>query len=405
LTLAALSPDVAAGRILQLPHDAAVDLFAHESAKVLAPAMNALLRVNEATAVAILADLNSEKAGELIRPCADTYPWLDFLSDAAESIAREATRLRWDRAPGAGRMERAAPSPQGTRGYVRQYGQGRLYWDAAQHRACAVRGPIAQVHEASGGTGGELGFPRSKAEPAESAWGTTGDWQQFEGDYIASSGRGTFRVPETIADGIGLTGLGFPIASAGRLDDVESQGFEGGTVYSSGTGTFAVRSEVATRVARGGWVPVSAEEDAGSCQVQRFRDTAGALMAMYWSSGKEPLTISGPTLAFYDELGGPGSWLGLPTAMPRDQPEGGTTQAFEHGRAYTRPGCDVVAVPAETDALVGRGLGWPLSGEKPVDGSAGERIQFFEHGVVTLRQGKRQIWRGPEPASLFSPFR
>ena len=56
-----------------------------------------------------------------------------------------------------------------------------------------------------------------------------------------------------------------------------------------------------------------------------------------------------------------------------------------------------MAVPAETVELAGDRLGWPVSQEKSVDGSGDETIQYFENGVITLRDGKREIWLRPPP--------
>lgn len=59
------------------------------------------------------------------------------------------------------------------------------------------------------------------------------------------------------------------------------------------------------------------------------------------------------------------------------------------------------AVPAETVTLIseGRGdllgCGVPVSEELPIGGEAGDRIQFFADAVVTVRDGKRELWPRP----------
>lgn len=404
-TLAALSPRAAADRIRRSSHDEAVNLFARASAGMLVEVIGALLEADVAMAVAILADLPRDKIAELISSHDGNYPWLVFLSHAAEVTGRAAGSLGWDHETGAGRLELAARSPQDTDGYVRQYRQGRLYWSTRQRYpddSCLVRGSIARFHETNGSTRGKFGFPQSAAEADESARGTKGEWQEFEGGFIASSDTGAHHVLTEIAMAarFGLSSLGFPIAPAAVKDGVESQDFEGGTVYSSDEGTFAVRLEIAARTGHA-WVPIStesAQQDAGPYRVQRFRDRDGALMAMYSPGDRRAIEVTGRVLVLYEEFGGPACWLGLPTANAEGSWRNECTQAFEHGVVYSRPGCDAVAVPVETAALVGMRLGWPMSAEQPIGDNPRERIQFFERGIVTLRDGKRDIWRGPEPA-------
>jgi hypothetical protein len=194
-TLAALSPHAAIARIRQLPHDDAVDLFASTPAEDLTAKLKALLLTDEATAVAILADLDPLKAAVLINPYKDNLPWLTALPRAAEAIAQCAVDLKWSHE---GRLERAAPSPKMTEGYFRQYEQGRIYASADKPIAYPVRGPIAELHLASGGTGGEFGFP-DDWDFGEVSGETEGVWQAFEDDFIASSSHGTYRVPDKIA--------------------------------------------------------------------------------------------------------------------------------------------------------------------------------------------------------------
>jgi hypothetical protein len=396
--LAALSPQAAIARIRQLPHDDAVDLFASAPAEVLVPKLKVLLLADEAAgesrAVAILADLDPSKVAELIGSWVDPrsgggFYWLYGLSKAAEAIAQHTVRLRWDHKPGTGRLERAAQSPKGTGGYFGQYKQGRIYWGDDKGETYAVSGPIADFHLASGGTGGELGFPMKDAITWHSGR-VNGRGQEFEGGYLFSSSHGTYSLSLEFWNAWPRW-LGFPLAGVEAHDGFTSQRFEEGVLYSSEAGAFAVRSEVAERTGDG-WVPISSEEHVHTGRVQRFKPAVGVgEMAVYSSGITGAQRVLGRRLPFYEELGGPHSQLGFPAATARSTP-GGYVQRFEHGWIYDRAGRGPVAVPTETVELVGKDLGWPVSQEKAVGGNDDETIQYFEKGAVILRDGKREIW-------------
>ena len=409
-SLAGLSLHSAVTRIRQWPHDDAVDFFANTSSEELAVRLRALLLADEPKAVAILADLDPPKAAELIIPCEDGFDWLHDLPEATEAIAQRAVDLKWDHESGQGRLERAPQSLEGTDGYFRQYKQGCIYWGSHRDLCCAIRGPIAAFYLAHGGTGGGLGFPEgdeSVGGPPGS--GTVGMMQEFEGGCVFSSSHGTYRVSLEFADLLdsdsNFDWLGFPVAAAKTNDDrdrrhfaydIESQRFQGGMIYSSEAGTFAVRSEVAKRVFTG-WVPISAEEvipPYPTARVQRFRGDPSMESAVYSSDQTGVHRVPGRTLALYEALGGPVSWLGLPTSEKGSQ--GTWYQDFEHGTIYVGVRYEPAAIPAETFKLFGNRLGYPMSQEEAV-GDIGDRtIQYFEKGIVTLRNGKREFWPRPD---------
>jgi hypothetical protein len=397
--LTALNPQAALARILQMPHDDAVDLFAGAPAEVLTEILKALLLADEAKAVAILADLNPGKAATIIDPHVDDFFWLYFLPDATESITQRSTELRWNSEPGTGRLERAQRSPEGTDGYFRQYRRGRIYWSDDylcddEGATYAVQGPIAEFHLASDGTRGELGFPKGYQYSYESALGTKGTGQAFEGGYVDHSAHGTYHVSPGFSD-LGDDWLGYPVSAAeADRNGTLRQKFEGGVICSSESGTFGVRLKVAEHA--NGWVPVAAEERVGSHptgRVQRFKNAAGLKMAVYSSEPAGAYPVVGRMLVRYEELGGPGSWLGFPVGKAEGPPAcGGLRQGFEHGSIYDQPGHrDPVTVPAETAELTGDRIGWPVSEEQSMGSGGSGRIQFFENGAVIVRDGKREI--------------
>jgi uncharacterized protein with LGFP repeats len=396
-TLAGLSLAKAIARIGEYSHDDVVDLFATASPEFLTRLLKALLPRDEAMAVAILADLDPNYARVLISPHKGGFSWLSPLPTAAEAIAERAAALKWDHDPGGGRLERAAQSPEGTHGYFRQYEQGCIYWSDNEGGTYAVRRPLAEFHQASGGTSGELGFPMSGEESsAGSRLGTRGTAQLFEGGCIFSSSHGTYSMPLASLE-VWDEWLGFPLATGETQGGVVSQRFEGGLTYSSKAGRFAVRYEVAE--CAGDSVPTSAEEGAHPYpkgRVQRFVEARGRKrkVAVYSSDDTGVHRVVGSTLHFYEEIGGPGSKLGLPVA-DAVAIRGGGFQRFERGTIYHLAGHSPAAVPAETVELAGDRLGWPVSQEKPVGGSDDETIQYFANGVVTLRGGKREMWLRP----------
>jgi hypothetical protein len=393
--LAALSPHAVAARIRATSHDDAVDLFASTPTEMLSKKLKALLLADEAKVIAILADLDADRVIELVRPYAKEFPWLADLPRAADAIAQRAVIRQLEHDQGVGRLKRAATSPQGTNGYFREYGPGRIYCHHHGNTSltCEVSEPIAEFYSASGGTGGELGFPMWGAGlRGPHPVGSGGIWQAFEGGYVAASVHGTYRVSSDVA---AVLSAGCPVSSAAERGGVEVQRFEKGTIYSSGAGLILVRPEVAELV-NGSWIPTGKEEETGSYRVQPFSNSRGFKSAVYSSDGTGAVLLDGGTLALYKELGGPGGWLGLPIAEATGNDSGGYIQPFEHGSVYEglRPSFDYIllAVSAATVDLVGDTLGWPTSAEETIGGDDDHRIQHFERGVVTLQHGKRQAW-------------
>jgi hypothetical protein len=97
--------------------------------------------------------------------------------------------------------------------------------------------------------------------------------------------------------------------------------------------------------------------------------------------------------AKYQELGGPGSFLGPPTDVQRQTPNGlGFYRHYRHGSIYCRDAlpfgpCVVYGLIREKWAGMGwerSALGFPITDELPM-GTAGGRVSFFEQGAVLYR--------------------
>jgi uncharacterized protein with LGFP repeats len=104
----------------------------------------------------------------------------------------------------------------------------------------------------------------------------------------------------------------------------------------------------------------------------------------------------------YERIGGTGSRLGFPTSDETGAGQGGSTrQEFEGGTIFFKQEHGSVTVPRATmDHLARAGLqqqiGFPVRRENHLAGED-EPVQFFEHGVVTVRKGTIEAWLRPGP--------
>jgi hypothetical protein len=374
--------------------------------------------------VAILADISSRKAAELIATISPPRLWLAGLPGAADSISRKSASLKWTPA---GNLERGTytyrelfgGNPRRASGcYERKYDNGRIIW-AGKYGAQAISGAIEAAHRNKEKF--QVGYPvgDEKAAP-KSPFDTHGTRQSFASTVVYSSRHGVcFVYPETHTcyekEGGSGGWLGFPTGEAMlAYHSVICQRFEGGAIYhrygDSSEGAFSVHLEAVQELRSGypNFRPISAASATISAtgmqgSVQRFLvnlEDGGQEVAVYSSADHGVAVVVAPEIwGYYRDLGGPESALGFPIESKRPLRNGDWSQPFEGGKVYCRRGNAPITIPGETRQFLGvqgRKLGLPLSEERPI-GAGPDRIQFFDHGAVVLRDGKREILVRPEP--------
>jgi hypothetical protein len=193
--------------------------------------------------------------------------------------------------------------------------------------------------------------------------------------------------------------------------------FEGGAIYSyvverpERRRSFAVRREAMSALPDQGWRPVSNETTTvssscieGTVQNIEFEHGDGTSeTAVYSSKAYRVVFVSPEIWDYYSKLGAEKSWLGFP-ARSEEFPNIAGGQVFTGGVIWLRPGADPIAVSVAVMNLLIKGdsrgrIGSPVTEEQPVGTNGSDRIQFFQEGVVTLRDGKYEAWLRPEPIS------
>ncbi|AXX29934.1 hypothetical protein KCV87_07295 [Actinosynnema pretiosum subsp. pretiosum] len=225
--LANLTPQAAAAQLVAMRTGEAADALAAFPYRT--ALLTVLLADHEATTIGLLGDMELAVARDLVDALPSPPDWLGGLLTASEGFGNAAL------GPARNKVRRAAPSPQGSTGFSRDYDKGRAYWSADTLFQTVVH-PFLREHDRRGGTGGELGFP-----VGERAWNCTDDtpgglfYQRFEGGVIyESSPPRVVRDPDlALFDRFGFptgdeTGLGTFFA-----DQVKGtfQPFERGTAY------------------------------------------------------------------------------------------------------------------------------------------------------------------------------
>lgn len=477
--LPALRPRVAADRVARMPHDEAVFLLATALIGASAAVLEVFLTRDKGRdkdrVISILADIEQERAKEVIAAIPSAEDWLNQLPEAVEAIANREDDQSVDLGKNVGGLALAASSPQGTQGYYKRYEGGLIYW-SARGGAQVTIGEIGEYHNVQGGSGGRLGFPLSPeldAEPSPS--GTAGKFQRFESsfDYDPEtcqrlhmgcggtvywsehgwSEHGAHATWGGIGEYYELNGgtggaLGFPVS-----DEIEAgpahrdaepkttgwcQHFEGGAVYwSEKTKAVAVPRPVTDYLDRHHGVasprgfPVSPDLPAADSpfgtrgHLQRFEgawDYPRDILD-HWSDPEGP---GGATIytseahgvhcvgwgngMLYERLAGTSSWLGFPKSdetdarASKDEPWC-TIQEFEGGAIFYKEKYGSVPVSgsimdylSQHDSLR-KQLGFPVKEVKSLVSGDDDQVQFFEHGIVTVRKGMIEAWlRGKDEA-------
>jgi hypothetical protein len=401
--LGALNPHTAVARLQQLPHDELVDFFARATLNDLSEIFPTFLESDKARVIETLADINERKAAKLIDTCC-VDAVLVALPEAAKAIARKAVRLRWT---DAGPMERFGE------GYARRYKNGRIFWEGR----AGVHVTVGVMDEYSTASGPRWGVPIGDEETAlGSPFGTEGIQQEFQVGTVYSSKHGVYRVIEEQCyanEGGSYGWLGFPIGEIEENPRIGNfQNFEGGLIY-SGFGddkvVFTVRRHVADAIASN-WAirPFSKETRTTSSSgltggVQDFEglDWETFKAVAYSPEGLDVVLVSGDILTYYSGLGGQKSWLGFPTSSMDLVSKRAFVQRFEAGAIYLIAGVGPISVSDAFAKLVPDGcaphevLGFPTSQEQPIGANDSGRIQFFENGVITLRDGNGEMWVRP----------
>jgi hypothetical protein len=413
-----LNPRTAADRILKLPHDDALYLFASMAPRETSDIIAVLLAANEAKAVAVLGDLSPHKVAELARPLAESAKWLVSIPVAAEEISQKATELEWPTAGGLGRLDA---------GFYRKYPAGRIIWS----RLFGTHAVIGEIEDRFSADD-SIGFPTGTHAPVPpSPFGTRGMRQTFVSGVVYSSERGTYLVPNSgVHDAEGGSGgwLGFPVAEiqAEPAGLGGCQRFEGGTIFTHYVGESYVALPVRRDVTDALPDPeqcwpvskaVSVVSPLGSSgQVQRFllnaRADAGRETAVCSSDQIGTYVVAPEIWDYYRSEGDAQSRLGYPQGSWQRTGMLSGMQHFEGGVIFWRSDIGAFAVSQylTVSAIIGDGhgvpgkLGYPISEEKAID-SDSDRIQFFERGIIRHRDGKHEVWLTPEqvdPGEFFS---
>ena len=185
------------------------------------------------------------------------------------------------------------------RGQIQHFQRGSIHWTATTG-AHVVRGAIAGIWLASGGTGGPLGYPTATERTTPNG---NGQMQTFERGTVywsASTGarivRGDIAATYTAAGGSSGV-LGLPTAEAtatGTGGTGRVQTFQGGTIYWTSTGgAHVVRGGIGSAWLAVGGVdgrlgfPTTGESATATGAVQRFQ---GGAVTWTASSGRTAVT-------------------------------------------------------------------------------------------------------------------
>jgi uncharacterized protein with LGFP repeats len=431
--LGGLNPHTALARLRQLTHDELVDFFARAKPEDVSEILGVFAEVDLRRLKATLGDINRRKTSALIDAVDpdDYHAGLDELPGAAEAINRRAATLGW---------ADAQPLESFPGGYTRKYKDGHIFWSAD----FGTRTTVGAIDDYISDRGYEIapGFPAGDQEiAAPSPFGTEGIRQDFSRGMVYSSKHGVFCVQDESCfkdEGESSGWLGFPITASIENYDGGFQRFEGGAIFfyiaARRLNAFAVHREAAGVLPDDlMWHPVSKEAAVESSSgkkgtVQRFevQTESGAYeTAVYWGEGNKPVTVAREFWNYYTKLGAEKSWLGFPESPGLGHEHLGVTiQGFDGGAIYWYSESGPIAVRKAVFEFIAQAgnmsmaqrrakllpvrLGFPVTEEASVSLGESDRIQYFENGVVTCRNGKYEVWLRPDtepvaPVSALEP--
>jgi LGFP repeat len=377
-SLGDLAPHHAVAQIRAMGHHHAVVPLATAEVDPAVKVLDVLLKADEALAVSLLADISREKAGQLITALAAVSPdreWLEQLPEAAAAIGNRGMDLKW---ADPGLVERvvyyrlasnSGSFPRRKRqwkipasGYRRTYKEGRIYW-SPEGSAQAVTGAILGHYLSNDECGGQFGIPTGEAIPVASA--ASQRWmQRFRFGAIYSDESRVIPVAQGVVDYLDASGGAdqfYPLGAA--------------TEATSRYGTHA--------------------------RIQRFSGSRNASSESVYDIGRV-YGVGGEIASFYERPDGTSHWLGYPMSNVTSLGSN-SRQEFEGGTVFAGMPTGAVAVPVASMNLITESirdrLGVPVAAEQAAGGE-GDRWQFFENGVVTLRGGKREVWLRPDAMGL-----
>ncbi len=264
-----------------------------------------------------------------------------------------------------------------------------LYW-SSEHGAHATWGGIGEYYERAGGTWEWLGFPVSDAIEVEGPERkpnrdrTAGWLQRFEGGIIFHS------------DKTGSIGMSSPVAAyhQGRGDMGGTLGFPVSEEIDAETSPYGTRGRCQRFEGIGDYPADILKKWAGHvCPV-------GA--TVYRSEAFGVHSVSGGIGKVYELLEGTVGWLGFPKSDTFDASSrsisDGRAQAFEGGAILWNTRyravpvrADIIDTLGDLDGLLGD-LGFPVAPESALVKEPETRVQRFEHGIVTARNGSCEVW-------------
>lgn len=278
-------------------------------------------------------------------------------------------------------------------GVVQEFEGGRIYCSVAA--TVAVSPAFVSVLNAAGGVKGRLGWPTGPVETTPK-----GQRQSFQGGEIWADTRGRNPVPvvgailKTARDAGGLAILGVPSAAENESTSGWSQSFAAGAV-------FVLRTGVGSATVGDVW---SAYRKAGGRDANGFATGSAATVASGWVAQpfEKATFYRGPSKTYatrgyirtyYEQQGGVGGVLGLPTRNEyataggyRQDFAGGSILLSDKGAFVTRG-----ALRAEWLRRGGEAgtLGFPLGNERAGDGRWSQRFQGGT--LVLLADGSYRI--------------